>query len=107
MNMSVSALIEKYGHEVSITSGNNSTVKKVKAFIQPFRPNSDTYLVDTDNNTNDDGIYLYMGDPSVRLDTYPIGTLIQDEGNDYVLKKADAIKISESVIYVRAILYKD
>jgi hypothetical protein len=63
--------------------------------------------VDTDNNSNDDGIYLYIGDPGVRLDAYPIGTQIQDDGNNYILKKADSIKIAESVIYIRAILHKN
>ena len=107
MNISANELIERYGHEVSVTNGIDSDVKKVKAFIQPFAPNSETYLIDTDNNTNDDGIYLYMGSPTVRLDEYPIGTQIQDDGNNYILKKADAIKISENVIYIRAILHKN
>lgn len=107
MNISASELIERYGHEVSIVNSVDNTVQKVKAFIQPFRPNSDTYLIDTDNNTNDDGIYLYIGDPIVRLDTYPIGTQIQDEGNNYILKKADTMRISENIIYIRAILHKN
>ena len=107
MNISANELIERYGHEVTVTNSIDSNVQKVKAFIQPFRPNSETYLIDTDNNTNDDGIYLYIGDPAVRLDAYPIGSQIQDEGNNYILKKADAIKISENIIYIRAILHKN
>ena len=107
MNISASDLIEKYGSEVSVTDSNDNTVKNVKAFIQPFRPNSDTYLIDTDNNTNDDGIYLYIGEPSLRLDMYPIGTEVRSKECNYILKKADAVKISESVIYIRAILYKN
>ena len=105
---SASRLINLYGQTVTIENGNVSA--STKAFIQPLR-HSDKRTISgsyTETVIDNSEQFLYIGNPDIRLDTFPLDTTSITAGTDvYILKKADKICFSDEVLYIRAILSKE
>ena len=101
-------LIEKYGREVTVTSG--ETILTDKAFIQPLRHGdkrtiSGSYTETVIDNSEQ---FLYIGSPNLRLDLLPLETTsVETSDETYILKKADSIFLGSTIIYIRAILSKE
>lgn len=48
--------------------------------------------------------YLYVGPADVRVDTYPIDTIIKNTNGDYVLKSAGKFCYKNEILYIWAVL---
>ena len=109
MDIIAKDLIAKYGRPVSIIIDQNAPPETTRAFIQPVRCDDHQTLcghyVDTEASENEN--FLYIGKPDVRLDLYPVTTIIQTETGSYTLKKAETVTISDQIVFIRAILAKN
>ena len=101
----VSSLINKFGRRFTIIPGDDKQIF-TKAFIQPLRYKDQTYMggkcldIGYLNGKN----YLYIGDNNTRLDLYPFNTKIETDDESYVVKRAQAVYLGESILYIWAII---
>ena len=103
----VKSSIDKYGrHVVVIDFENNENRKNTKAFIQPLRYKDETYMGGRFKNLGQikGTKYLYIGNNDVRLDKYPLNTIIQTSEEKFVLKRAEKVYFKDEVFYIWAIL---
>ena len=107
-SISAKILIKEYGETVKIQKYNETKKEITKAFIQPLKHNDNKNICGNymDIGFENDGLYLYIGDPRVRLDTYPFDSKIETGMDNYVLKNAEKICVGNEIIYIRAILKK-
>ncbi len=101
----VSGLINKFGRTVTIIPGEGEEIS-TKAFIQPLRYKDSSNMGGKCMNVgySSGRNYLYIGDKSTRLDLLPFDTKIATPDETYVAKRAQAVYLGESVVYVWAIL---
>lgn len=101
----VSGLINKFGRTVTVIPGEGEEIL-TKAFIQPLRYKDATNMGDRfmDVGYSSGRNYLYIGDKNTRLDLLPFDTKIETQNETYVAKRAQAVYLGESVVYVWAIL---
>lgn len=97
--------IEDYGRSVEIISSGMVT-KTTKAFIQPLRYNNSSYVGGKYVNLGkvDETNFLYIGKNDVRLDLYPLNTIIKTDEESYVVKRAQKVCIKDDIVYIWAIL---
>ena len=77
-----------------------------RAVIQPLRYKNKMYL-DGDHLTVgevDTGHYRYIGPRDVRLDRMPAGTVLKTEEQEYVIKRAEVVRIGNRIVYNWAVL---
>ncbi len=104
-NNCVTSVINRFGRSVEVISKNGTNVS-TKAFIQPLRYKDQTYMggkcidIGYVNSKN----YLYIGNKDLRLDLYPFNTILKTSGDNYVIKRAQAVYLGEDVLYVWAII---
>ncbi|BED92747.1 MAG: hypothetical protein RsTaC01_0609 [Candidatus Paraimprobicoccus trichonymphae] len=108
MIFSVAKIIDLYGHYVTIISSENQK-KAVKTFIYPLRDSYKNIFINENNDNIPDNneLYVYLGKPKVRLDNFNVNKEIKDENQNFLLKKAEAVKISKKIIYIRVFLIKE
>ncbi len=101
----VSGLISKFGRTVTVIPGEGEEIL-TKAFIQPLRYKDATNIGGRfmDVGYSSGRNYLYIGDKNTRLDLLPFDTKIETQNETYVAKRAQAVYLGESVMYVWAIL---
>ena len=97
--------IEDYGRSVEIMSPEIVT-KNTKAFIQPLRYKDSSYIGGKYINIGkvDTTSFLYIGKKDVRLDLYPLNTIIKTNEESYVVKRAQKVCIKDDIVYIWAIL---
>lgn len=107
-DVSVRSLIKQHGSTVEVLDGLNNLKATTKAMIQPSRyvdKNTFGYqylkLGIADINT-----FIYTGMPDVRIDTFPIDTILRCNGDLYTIKRAEKICLADEVLYIWAILQK-
>lgn len=97
-------IINACGSETQIVldSGTINTI----ASIQPLRYKSKADLNDeyVSAGFSDKSRYLYVGPADVRVDTYPIDTIIKNTNGDYVLKSAGKFCYKNEILYIWAVL---
>lgn len=99
--------IDNYGRNVIIIDPEDSKNKvNTKAFIQPLRYKDKTYMGGKfkDIGQIKGAGYLYIGSRDVRLDKYPLNTIIQADEDKFVLKRAEKVHFKNDVYYIWAIL---
>lgn len=101
----VSGLINKFGKTVTVVLSDNKKIS-TKAFIQPLRYKDQSYLGGTcvDMGYLNSKSFLYIGDKNTRLDLFPFDTKLETNDECYVIKRAQAVFLGESVLYVWAVL---
>lgn len=102
----VEASINKYGQNVTIISSDTGNQFSTKAFIQPLRYKDDTYMGGKFKNIGQikGAKYLYIGNEDVRLDEFPLNTIIKSSEDQFVLKRAEKVYFNNKVFYIWAIL---
>ncbi|MDQ5983841.1 MAG: hypothetical protein RUMPE_00870 [Eubacteriales bacterium SKADARSKE-1] len=97
--------IEEYGRSVEIISP-EMTKKITKAFIQPLRYKNNSYVGGKyiDLGKVDETNFLYIGKNDIRLDLYPLNTIIKTDEESYVVTRAQKVCIKEDIAYIWAIL---
>ncbi len=106
MNVFSKKDFKKYGTTVSVSI--NDTICTGKAFISPLRYKNRVYVDDTytPGGVLDSGRYVYIGEPTLRLDTMGDGIRIAADNTEYTVKKALPFTLGEKVLYVWAMLVK-
>lgn len=106
--VSAKVLLNEYGERVRVRKYGSDKVEVTKALIQPFRfkDNKNMYGNYMEIGVENDGTFLYIGKPDVRLDMYPFDSRIDTDKDSYVLKNAEKICIGNEIVYIRAILRK-
>ena len=84
----------------------DSGVIETLAAIQPLRYKSkaDFYNEYVTAGFSDNSRYLYVGPPDIRVDTYPIDTIIKNSNGEYVLKSSGKFCCKDEIVYIWAIL---
>lgn len=104
----VRSSINKYGSTVEVLDGSNNLKTTTKALIQPSRyVNKNTFgyqylkmgIADIDT-------FLYIGMPEVRIDTFPLDTILRCNNDLYTIKRAQKVCFADETIYVWAMLQK-
>ncbi len=99
-------MIKKYGRLCMLVPPNSNKNAKVNAIINPLLYKNKMYL----NNAYladgycDKGYYLYIGDPKVNLNDYPIGTLLRCSDSEYTVMRTEQYYIGNTAVYTWAIL---
>lgn len=102
----VEASINKYGQDVTIINSETNNQFCTRAFIQPLRYKDDTYMGGKFKNIGQikGANYLYIGNKDVRLDKFPLNTIIKSSEDQFVLKRAEKVYFNNKLFYIWAIL---
>lgn len=102
----VEASIKRYGQNVTIINAESNGQFSTKAFIQPLRYKDETYMGGKFKNIGQikGSNYLYIGTRDIRLDKFPINTIIKSSEDQFVLKRAEKVYFNNKVFYIWAIL---
>lgn len=102
----VNSMIKKYGISVEIIRPDPSLdTETTKAFVQPLRFKSSNERA-FDIGFCDRERYWYIGCTDVRLDTYPIDTIVKTSNGSYTVRRADRVFINEDILYIVGVLEK-
>ena len=103
----VKNILDKYGADVQLISYEDGVelIESGKAFIQPLRYKSSSMENEFFNpGYIDKSRYIYIGDPSLRLDINPFNSILACGDKKYIIKKSKSISIDNKIIYIWAIL---
>lgn len=103
----VKNILDKYGSNVQLISYEDGVelIESGKAFIQPLRYKSSSMENEFFNpGYVDKSRYMYIGDPSLRLDLKPFNSILTCEDKNYIIKKSKCISMGNEIIYIWAIL---
>ena len=107
--MNISSIINKYGNTVHISGSDGWKSLPFKAFIQPLRYKTKLYMEGehTPIGINRNDVYLYIGPCDHRLDMLNKTYRIHDKDNNrYMIDRAEKITVSDTIIYIWAIIRK-
>ncbi len=106
INDCVEASIKKYGQSVTIINSDTGNQVGTRAFIQPLRYKDETYMGGKFKNIGQikGAKYLYIGNKDVRLDKFPLNTIIKSHEDQFVLKRAEKVYFNDKLFYIWAIL---
>ncbi len=107
METEASILILRYGQSITIKKSSADAPENTRAFIQPLRWDGQSPLYGDYAETENTEQFLYIGPPSFQLSTYPATTVITAENQNYIIKKAESVYLSDQRIYERAVLEKE
>ena len=99
-------LILKYGQDITITPGNGSKPINSKAIIQPLRSDYQSDLYGDYLETQSTEQFLCIGLPGLQISALPASAVITAKNQNYIIKKAENVYLSDTVIYERAVLEK-
>lgn len=102
----VNRLMERYGQPVQLEFGRQT--ESAQAFLQPLRYKNRMYVGGSqlDPGYVDGGHYLYIGPGGARLDLYPFDAVVRSDGQAYTVKRAEAYRLGEELLYIWAILQR-
>ncbi len=106
MQRNTKNLINKFGQSITILKSENDTPIYTKAFIQPLRCDYQSELYGDYVDTPGEEQFLYIGLPDDQISTYPSSTVITMNNQDYKIKKAETVYLSNTSMYERAVLEK-
>ena len=93
-------MIKKYGRPCIIVPTNSSNYVNVRGMVNPLLYKNKMYL----NNAYladgycDKGHYLYIGDPKITFDDYPVGTVLRCGNNEYTIMKTEQYYIEDTAV---------
>lgn len=106
MKTKTKMLINQFGQNIKIQKSENDTPIYTKAFIQPLRCDYQSELYGDYVDTPGEEQFLYIGLPDDQISTYPDTTVITMNNQDYTIKKAETVYLSNTSMYERAVLEK-
>ena len=106
MNVKTKMLINEFGQNITIQKSEDDNPIYTNAFIQPLRCDYQSELYGDYLDNPGDEQFLYIGLPDYPISTYPDTTVITMNGQDYVIKKAETVYLSNTPMYERAVLEK-
>ena len=103
-------MIKKYGRLCNVILPDSPKRIKVYGIVNPLLYKNKMYLNDAylADGYCDKGNYLYIGDPKVSFDNYPVGTFLRC-GNgefidEYTIMKTEQYYIGNTAVYTWAVL---
>lgn len=106
MKLRTKMLINKYGQSITILKSENDNPIYTKAFIQPLRCDYQSEMYGDYVDNPGDEQFLYIGLPEYPISTYPLTTIITMNNQNYTIKKAETVYLSNTPMYERAVLEK-
>ncbi len=105
----VEKMLKMYGGQCVVAPFGREERIKVKAFVNPLLYKNKLYIGGKylPDGFCDGGHYLYIGEPRVRLDDMPIGTIIECNSRSYSIKHAEQYFIGDTPLYSWAVLQID
>lgn len=100
-------ILNKFGRNVKVIDPTDKIeVKKISAFIQPLRYKDKNYIGSRylDAGIIDGSNFLYIGPSDLRLDLYPLNSIIETNEESYVVKRAQKVCFKDDIVYIWAIL---
>lgn len=105
--MNINKILNTYGSTVHISGKDGWNSPLFKAFIQPLRYKNKLYQQGsvTPIGMNKNNVYLYIGPSDHDLTKLDSTFRIHDNSNKkYIIDRAEKITVSNSVIYIWAII---
>lgn len=99
-------LINEFGQDITISQGENAPPIYTKAFIQPLRCDYQSEMYGDYLENPGDEQFLYIGLPDYPISEYPSTTTITLNNQNYTIKKAETVYLSNTAMYERAVLEK-
>ncbi len=106
MEIRTKMLINQFGQDVVIQTSENDNPIYTKAFIQPLRCDYQSEMYGDYQDNPGDEQFLYIGLSDYPISTYPNTTVITSNNQDYTIKKAETVYLSNTPMYERAVLEK-
>lgn len=99
-------MIRQYGRLCIIVPVEGNKTVKVNAMVNPLLYKNKMYLNDVylPDGLVDKGVYLYIGDPKVSLEDYPVGTRIRCGENEYTIMRTEQYYVENEAVYTWAVL---
>ena len=98
--------ISHYGQSITIMNANKETISTSTALIQPLRSDYQSPLYKDYQENDNTEQFLYIGLPETDLNSLPSDTLIESDSIIYKIKKIESFRLSDPVLYERAVLEK-
>lgn len=104
--MTLKALFEKYGQEVTLKGSDGWSSPVFGGFIQPLRYKNKMYLngVNTVIGFNSQGHYLYIGPPDHDVGRLNSEQWIESNLQKFTVDRSEKVYFKNEVIYVWAII---
>ena len=107
MKTKTKMLITEFGQDITIKKSENDNLIYTKAFIQPLRCDYQSEMYGDYLDNPGDEQYLYIGLSEYPISTYPNTTVITSNNQNYTIKKAETVYLSNTPMYERAVLEKE
>ena len=104
--MTLTALFEKYGQEITFKGSGGWSTPIFGGFIQPLRYKNKMYLngVNTVIGFNSQGHYLYIGPPDHDVSRLTSAQWIESNGQKFTVDRSEKVYFKNEVIYIWAII---
>lgn len=105
--MSIDKILNTYGNTIHISSADGWKSPLFKAFLQPLRYKNKLYQQGshTPIGVNKNNVYLYIGPSTHDLTKLDNTYRIHDsENKKYIIDRAEKITVSNSVVYIWAVV---
>lgn len=98
--------LKRYGRQCAVKPFGSDKQMSVKAFVNPLLYKNKMYIGGKylPDGFCDGGHYLYIGEPNLRLDNMPTGTVIVCGEYTYSIKYSEQYFIGSDALYTWAIL---
>lgn len=98
--------MKRYGRKCTVISYDGNKKIQVSAFINPLLYNGRTHIggLCLPDGYYDEGHYIYIGSPRVRLDNLPNNSAVLCDGLKYIIKRAEQYFVGKEAIYTWAVL---
>ena len=106
MNAKTKMLINDFGQDIIIQKSENDNPIYAKAFIQPLRCDYQSEMYGDYVDNPGDEQFLYIGSTDYPINEYPNTTVITLKNQNYTIKKAETVYLSNTPMYERAVLEK-
>ncbi len=99
-------MIGKYGRMCEIMPFGSKKIIRAKAVVNPLLYKNKQYVGGSylPDGYCDGGHYLYIGDPKINLDSFPVGSLLRVGGSTYLIKHSEQYFIDDKPLYSWAVL---
>ena len=102
----VSKMINRYGRLCAIAPPEDSLTVSVKALINPLLYKNKQFLSDVylPAGLIDKGMYLYVGEPRVSLENFPVGTTVRCGDDVFAIMRSEQYYVEDTALYTWAVL---